>query len=274
MTRAARSLLGLLFLASSLSACQTIPRNEFDYDSIGEDEYQSSSDADDEVPVDPPGDGDSFTIECNPADENDCDPDQKCAVVLDTNNEQTLYKCVENDAYLSPFEICELSVNDGQDGCPSGTLCISISEDDSFGRCLPGCLETSQCDANGVCLSGPFSDINHCATACDPLEAACPGGMRCLAAVDRFGCQIGTEFDNAGQADECLGFDERGCAEGFVCQWGELIPNCLSASGMCCTSLCDASGDGSECPSPTQCFALFPNPAPGFEELGVCLVPA
>ena len=275
----------LLGLALALTGCQKIDRGGFDYDS-GADSYpepymtggSGASDDDDDDDDDDGGTSDGGggggepIFECNPGDADACAADEKCAVVLDENNDRTIYKCVPDDSSLAPYETCQLSINDGQDGCPGGTLCIPITEDQDYGSCLPGCQTSGDC-GTGVCIVGPFSDIAHCADPCDPLLPTCPGAMRCLATSDRFGCMVGTEEDIGAQAEPCLGFETRGCAEGFACQWGELIPDCLSATGLCCTSLCDVS-ELDECASPMSCFPVFPNPAPGFEGLGVCLVPA
>ncbi len=267
------------------SGCQQIDRGGFDYNSGGDypepymsmggvDSIGDSADDDDDDDDNSGGGGNGGDpiFECNPGDTESCPSDEKCAVVLDQNNDRTVYKCVPDDTSLSPYATCQLSINDGQDGCPGGTLCIPITAEEDFGSCLPGCETNDDC-GGGVCVLGPYANIAHCAEPCDPLQPSCPGTMRCLATADRFGCMVGTEEEIGVQADPCLGFATRGCAEGFSCQWGELVPECLSTTGLCCSALCDTAGVG-ECPSPMDCFPVFTNPAPGFESLGVCLVPA
>jgi hypothetical protein len=89
--------------------------------------------------------------------------------------------------------------------------------------------------------------------------------------MDRFVCEFGRNGDTGGQGDPCSITTDDGCAEGFVCLPGELVPGC--SEGGCCTNVCDTSS-GSGCDSPAICAQIFESPAPGNETIGACFVPA
>ena len=120
---------------------------------------------------------------------------------------------------MTLYETCYLSANDGQDGCPPGSLCVARSVEQTVGACLPACTNANQC-GSGACVSSPFSGLLHCAEPCDPLASACPGSMLCLSTTGQFGCQLPTEDDVGIAGDPCFGPDVRGCAD-MVAVWPE-----------------------------------------------------
>jgi hypothetical protein len=88
-----------------------------------------------------------------------------------------------------------------------------------------------------------------------------------------FACQILGPLDMGGQLDECavgVGIDI-GCAPGFVCLQGEVVPDCTSS--FCCTTLCSLDGP-SPCDESSLCAPYFVDDVPpGLEHVGACYIP-
>jgi hypothetical protein len=221
-------------------------------------------------PVEPPPDLQPV-YDCEPAKTDTCPMGQKCSAVS-KGGLQNQYTCVPDDGALLLFEPCLTSPDDGQDSCASGTVCLQIDEQDpTSGRCLPGCRNDADCEP-GLCTTSPFSGTTFCAGGCDPTIAVCPPDLSCRQARDRFICELSLDTDIGVEGEACEGTSLRGCAATYACMPGALVPDC--ASGFCCTTTCDINGPSSQCASPTLCTSLFSQPAPEFESVGACFVPA
>jgi hypothetical protein len=218
------------------------------------------------------GDGDADTGEpifnCDPGDDSPCPEGQKCTVLQ--SGGLPVYDCVPDDTGLLPFESCIPSPMDGQDQCPDNHVCLAPSEEAEMGLCLELCTEDGDCDA-ALCAAAPGSQIPVCAAICDPLAPLCPGTQDCQRVrQSNFVCQYPRPIDTGITADPCNIVEDAGCAEGFVCETGQIIPDCIDVS--CCTSLCDVT-EQNPCPSPTLCLSLPLDPQPGLENVGACYVP-
>jgi hypothetical protein len=268
-------LISLLLLSplalSPLLACQ-VPDNEPGVDSETS-ETNGEGDGDGEGGD---GDGDSDTdndtgsavFNCDPSEDMPCPDGQKCTVLL--SGGAPVYDCVPDDTGLLPFEECTPAPMTGQDQCPDNHVCIAPSPDSQMGLCLQLCTEDEGCDA-ALCVAPPDSLIPVCAAICDPLAPLCPGAQDCQRVRQRnFVCQYPRPIDTGSTADPCDIVDDAGCAEGFVCETGDIIPECAGSS--CCTALCDVTEPG-VCPSPTVCGELDLDPQPGLENVGACYVP-
>jgi hypothetical protein len=207
---------------------------------------------------------------CEPGDDTACPMGQKCTA-LSEGGPQNHFQCVNDDGMLLAGEDCSPAPGTGQDACTSGTTCLGTFLDADVGTCIEVCNNDADCEP-GKCTESPYTLTPFCADACDPLVPDCPPGRGCLQADDRFICgMILEETDIGVNAEPCDSINLRGCAEGYACMTGALVPNCNS--GACCTNVCDQSlGDG-QCISPALCKPLFPEPAPGFDLLGACYVP-
>ncbi|HLT38127.1 MAG TPA: hypothetical protein VK034_17695, partial [Enhygromyxa sp.] len=138
------------------------------------------------------------------------------------------------------------------------------------GQCLQLCTSDSGCDA-ALCVAPPGLQVPVCAAICDPLAPFCPDLHDCQRVRKaNFVCQYPLETDVGTTAESCNGAHDSGCAEGFVCETGGVIPGCSETS--CCTALCDLSDDD-PCMAPMICGDIPLDPQPGLESVGACYVP-
>ncbi|MFZ6183578.1 hypothetical protein [Nannocystis pusilla] len=271
---AARLVSVLAFL--SFGACQRVP-----YD----DDDTAGNQGDDESDTDTDGGGDTQpttgapepppdlnpVYDCEPSGTPACPEGQKCTAISE-GGLQNHFKCVPDDSAILPLEPCVPAPESGQDACGAGTVCLSPTQDDpTSGLCFSLCRNDIDCDP-GLCVTSPFSGTTYCADSCDPLVAICPPNLGCRQGTDRFVCEMLLDVDMGTEGANCSEFNGRGCAPTYVCMPGALVPNCGSSS--CCTSTCATNEGDAQCASPSLCEPLFPSPAPGFESIGACFVPA
>ncbi|HVH98457.1 MAG TPA: hypothetical protein VM869_07095 [Enhygromyxa sp.] len=247
-------------------ACQPATFEEDSADEVGDGDSETG-DGD----GDPTGDGDSGdgdpTFNCDPTAEMPCPDGQKCTVLI--SGGPPVYECITDDIDKLPYESCVPAPATGQDGCPSGHACIAGSQG-SAGVCMPLCTGDTDCDA-ALCTAPPGSQVPVCAAICDPLAPLCPDLQDCQRVRKaNFVCQFPLEDDDGTTAEACNGALDLGCAEGFVCETGGIIPGCNENS--CCTSLCDLS-EADPCMAPMVCGGLPLDPQPGLENVGACYVP-
>ncbi len=260
------ALAGLLPLA----ACQRVP-----FDEEPAVEESSSSGSSGEVAVTDGGSngddgGSGPEYKCEPGDPSSCPEGQKCSP-LSTGGSQTKFQCVADDGALLPGDECTPAPVTGQDGCSAGDVCLASDPDAMLGRCLKACRNDDDCGL-ATCIQSPFTGTTFCADSCDPLAPSCLQGLVCRQANDRFVCGMAVEVDTGKTGDNCEGHSLRGCVENYACMPGALVPGC--ASGNCCTNTCDLELGDDQCVSPSLCRPLFSEPAPGFEGIGACFVPA
>lgn len=215
------------------------------------------------------GGGNGPIFNCDPDDLQPCPGDQKCTVLGLPN--APVYDCVPDDGFRLPYEACVPAPSNGQDGCPAGYTCLPISgETPDLGLCLQLCTTDSSCEL-ALCSAARESPIKVCAAICDPLAPGCPEAQDCQRIrQSAFVCQFPGPDDKGGQVEPCDGGIDAGCAQGFVCQTGQIVPNCTDTS--CCTALCDLA-DADVCEAPALCGDLDLDPLPGLENVGACYVP-
>ncbi len=270
---------GVLFAAGLVLACQQLPSSSDEFGdgddgddggstSFGDDDDDDdeSDDESDDDEADESGDDGNPTLDCDPVDQTGCADGEKCTVTESAG--QVEYVCVSDAQNLDPYSACTPALGTGMDGCPAGHACLADEMDN--GLCVPLCLDDADCDM-GLCIEPSTTTAQHCGDACSPFEGGCIPPMQCRRASDRFVCEFGRNGDTGMATDPCSLMGDEGCAEGFVCVPGELVPDCTS--GNCCTPVCDASA-GDNCPSPSICAPIFSSPAPGSESIGACFVPA
>lgn len=213
---------------------------------------------------DPMEDDDQEPAECNVVTQTGCTGNEKCAVT--SSGGSVDYRCVLDPALFDPLATCEPSLLDGADGCPAAYGCLG---EEGAGVCVGLCLVEADC-AGGLCLQDPNDNVPHCATECDPFEPSCVNPLQCRRKEDRYACQFGEEADVGVEGAPCTFEGDSGCAAGFSCVNGALLPNC--DGDRCCTPLCDLAAVDT-CSAPTTCATAIDAPAPGFEEVGACYVP-
>lgn len=262
-----------------LPACQRLGTNEFPFGDDGNSDTsaeseESGSDEGEEEGEDEGGEDGGTDLECDPTDAqtSGCPDGQKCTALV-VGGDRDTYRCVDDSPSLELYEPCTHAPTSGLDGCPPASACVPSNSETLDGFCLPMCLEDSDCEL-GLCTEDPFTQLPVCADDCSPLEGLCPiPQLECLHEQDHFVCEFPTEQDVGGSLDPCDGFVDAGCAEGFLCLQGAIIPGCESLTGFCCTPTCDLTGPDS-CPSPASCNDIEDNPPPGFEDIGACYVPS
>jgi hypothetical protein len=175
---------------------------------------------------------------------------------------------VDDTPSLQPEEMCTPELGTGEDGCPGGYVCLGdVSEQ---GLCVQLCQNESDCEA-AACIPDAIEGVPYCATECSPFENSCPSPLQCRRDGQRYACKFAGEGDTGSVGDPCTVVEDGGCGGSFTCVPGALVPGC--SSDNCCTNLCDLSGPD-PCTAPSICAALLTNPAPGFETIGACFVPA
>lgn len=269
MSRTRSSLLSLGVLLAA--ACERV---EEPFPALSDTDTDTGTGSDTDTGPPPTSEGPSdpnAVYDCEPGDPLSCPMGQKCSAVSE-GGLQNHFQCVTDDGELPALEPCTPAPENGQDGCAAGTVCLALSEQNlTSGRCLPGCRNDDDC-APGACVVSPISGTTFCAESCDPTLAACPPGLGCRQGQDRFYCGMTMEVDVGVEAEPCDQATLRGCASSYACLPGALIPSCASAS--CCTRTCDVNGAPDQCEIPTLCKELFTEPAPDFEAVGACFVPA
>lgn len=254
-----------LSAALLLAACQVIPVED---DPVPEDDSTGSEDptTSDGGEVGDP----TPQFGCDPGDASACPAGQKCTAISDGGFQNT-FSCVNDDGTILAGEDCTPAPGTGQDGCAAGTVCVTDGPDDIVGSCVAACINDSDCEP-GKCIASPYTLTPFCADSCDPLLPACLPGRQCMQDDDRFACGIPISETDVGVTGEaCILSTLRGCAEGFACMPGALVPGCSSSD--CCTPACDLNGGDEQCTVPSLCKVLFPEPAPDFESIGACYVP-
>jgi hypothetical protein len=258
----------LLLLLSLPLACQSIPNDDSTFvETSGDGDGDSTGDGDTNTTTGSTTTGSEPTVNCDPSDEMSCPDGEKCTVLM--MGGQAVYDCVPDDTGLLPNEPCTPAPMTGQDQCPDGYVCIAPNGSNA-GLCLELCLMDNDCDA-GLCTTPPDLQIPVCGAICDPLAPLCPDMQDCQRVrQSNFICQYPRPDDSGTTADNCNIVADSGCAEGYVCETGGVIPDCTEQS--CCTALCDLT-DPSPCMAPMVCGELPLDPQPGLENLGACYVP-
>lgn len=203
---------------------------------------------------------------CDPVEQSGCNDAERCTVVGSDDGEPT-FGCVSDSGALQPFDACTADAA-GQDGCPAGHACVADIAGE--GACMPLCATSNDCDL-GSCTTSTFGVIPYCADDCSPFEPLCAAPTQCRRNGERFSCRVPQESDVGGAGSPCIQLDDGGCTSGLICVPGALVPDCTEQN--CCAPLCDVDELGA-CASPATCSPALEAPAPGFESIGACFVPA
>jgi hypothetical protein len=258
----------LVSAALAVVACQQLPESAEDDDGPVTTATDGTTGGGSFLPISSesgdPG-GEAGESECDPVAQTGCGADERCTA--QKVGASVVYTCVADTGIFDPFGSCTPALTTGDDGCPAAYACLGT---ETQGACVPLCLGDGDC-SGGVCRPDPFDFVPHCANDCSPFEPSCPSPLQCRRHEDRFACSFAREEDVGVAGDPCMLTDDAGCASGFACIPGELVPGCTETN--CCTPLCDLGG-ADPCPSPTTCALATESPAPGFEHIGACFVPA
>jgi hypothetical protein len=211
--------------------------------------------------------------ECDPF-LQDCPDGEKCVPYGSTGGNWDANKCVAVMGDGSPGDTCTYGgVVEATDSCGAGSHCWDVMDVDGMlqGVCTQFCGGTAdnpQCPPQTSCLIANDGSITLCIQTCDPLLQDCGSGLACFWANGNFNCIFTTQDIPLG---EPCGFIND-CSAGTGCLTAEVMPNCNGSA--CCGSFCDLSDP--TCPQGgTQCTAFFEEgmAPPGYEDVGVCIIP-
>ena len=272
--RACLVLVSLALLSSLPLGCQRLPGDEEDdgggdgppNDTTGGTFLPGNEDTTTNNGDEQPQETEGQSSVCDPVDQTGCVSGQKCTAIVTAEGVE--YTCAAAPGGLGPSEACSASPSDGIDGCPAGYACLA--DEIGAGLCAPLCESNGDC-TQAICTPARESDVPYCADDCTPFSSPCPVPLACRRNGDRFSCLFLAEGDVGGPGDACGVTDDAGCAPGLVCLPGALIPDCTNDN--CCATVCDTT-DADPCIAPASCLSILESPAPGFETIGACFVPA
>lgn len=218
--------------------------------------------------------------ECD-AQVQDCPMGQKCtAVSIMEGAPWGGNKCVPVMGTGEVGDPCD--VQDGKytgiDNCKVGTICLLTDDEGKGGVCVEFCDESSNCPDTPTASCVVYNDgsLPICLQECNPLTQDCPEGLGCYnSAGDKFVCfKVSAMAGEGGPGAEC-GFINQ-CQAGLFCTAAANLANCDAASGSCCTPYCAVSGGNAPCMAGEECTPFFEMgmAPPGYEDVGVCVVPA
>lgn len=209
--------------------------------------------------------------ECDPW-AQDCPEDEKCVAYASTGGNWDANKCVPIMGDGQEGDPCTYNgAVESTDDCAAGHWCWNVNEE-NLGVCTALCTGSPDdpvCEPGFGCSIANEGSINICLPTCDPLLQDCPAGTVCFYDFGgNFVCAFNTQDIPEG---EPCGFIND-CAAGGVCLGAEALPECNGAS--CCVAFCDLTDpvcliDGTEC---TPFFEEGTEP-PGYEDVGVCVIP-
>lgn len=159
----------------------------------------------------------------------------------------------------------------GIDSCGVAELCFGV-DDKGVGECVAFCGGT---EFDPVCPEGQACSVTNegvltlCLPTCDPLASGCDDGEGCFPVGQSFVC-LPAPSDEIIEPSTC--YQSGGCEPGTVCVATEWLSDCDDIG--CCTPWCDVSAP--VCPLDTECTPWFEEGAeipPGYENVGVCIVP-
>ena len=225
------------------------------------------------------------TIECDQF-EQDCPPDQKCALVA--SSDSTFWDsalCVPLAAEPQPNGApCTAETpTSGLDNCDVGSMCVSIDIEVGEGFCASMAIQVSAeevaCEQEGlVPVMQDSSSITLCLPQCDPLTQNCATGEACYPIGEEWTCAPDASGEAGVYGDACEFVNV--CDPGLICLGAAATPGCAGSAG-CCTEICDLSdpaGDA-QCMGAAggqTCQAWYEEgsaPA-GYEDVGACALPA
>ena len=222
----------------------------------------------------PPDDFGSVS-ECDPF-AQDCPEGEKCVPYAnDGGNVWNANKCVPVSGDGAVGDTCTWGgIIEATDDCGADSICWDVMDVDGqlLGVCTEYCGGTADapiCPPTTSCIIINEGSINVCITNCDPLLQDCGAGLACFWANTAFSCIF-----TAGEipTGEPCGFIND-CAAGNLCADATTLPTCAGAA--CCTPFCDLT-DPLCSTMGTECVSFFEEgmAPPGYEDVGVCVLPA
>ncbi len=206
--------------------------------------------------------------------QDDCPDGQKCNLWADDGGGTwNASKCVPLDPDpAGAGEPCtvEETPASGLDNCGASAVCRVEDAETLEGECQPLCFgspEQPECeDPERICSqfsAGPA----FCITPCNPLDPeACREGEGCYPGDDRPLCATDASGKQGAAFETCEFINA--CDPGLLCAGPQAVGACEEGVNGCCTPWCDL--EAPDCPEPTMCLQVYPDPLPGLESVGYC----
>jgi hypothetical protein len=215
-------------------------------------------------------------FECDPFMQN-CPDGEKCVPYASSGGYWDDHKCVAVLGDQAAGEPCTYAgTAEATDDCDATSMCWDVMDVDgeAIGTCTPLCLgsaDTPECPENSSCTISSDGVVYVCISTCDPILQDCNDGLACYWANNGFNCIFTTE--NIPLGEPCGFIND--CAEGYGCITADVLPSC--AGSACCVPWCDLDLVDPSCEAlpGTTCVSFFEQgmAPPGYENLGVCIVP-
>jgi hypothetical protein len=214
--------------------------------------------------------------QCDPF-QQDCPDGEKCVPYGVGNWDAN--KCVPIMGSQTTGEQCTSGgILEATDDCDGTGFCWDVMEveGEALGTCYSFCTGTAddpECPPSSECAISSSGAINLCIPQCDPLLQDCGEGLGCYWDHNGFVCANAAQNIPAGEPCEFI----NDCEIGLMCVPAEALPPC--GGGACCSPFCELElGDG-------PCNAAFPGTVcasfyeedmapPGYEHVGICILPA
>jgi hypothetical protein len=217
--------------------------------------------------------------ECNPRTQ-DCPEGLKCTAYLKPpgvgwNANQCVPEPADGGVAGDPCDVMGTDVFTGMDNCAKGYICLNTDPDGKNGACVEFCTVDDTCPnttgGSGICNVANEGVLPICLPTCDPLVQDCPAKQGCYGDPEGppFIC-FGPDPKDGGQDGSKCDFTNA-CLPGLQCQDSATLEGCPADSAGCCTPFCPL--DGMECTGMEVCTAFFAEPFPGYENVGICVLP-
>lgn len=218
---------------------------------------------------------------CSPK-EQDCNEGEKCTAYGKMPGDAwNANKCVPETGDGVAGDSCSIEGSDmftGIDNCAKGFICQNVDMNNENGFCVEFCSPDNACPNSGpggMCAP----DTNEgflpiCNLLCDPLQQDCPGDLACYGdpSIDYFFCYGADPQGNDGKDHDPCAFTNA-CVAGLHCSYPPTtVSGCPEDAYGCCTLFCEIGGEA-VCADPEECVAFFSAPTPGYENLGLCVLP-
>jgi hypothetical protein len=207
----------------------------------------------------------------------DCPGGEKCVPYSSTGGTWDANKCVPVLGDQAVGEPCTYGgVVEATDDCDATSHCWDVMDVDgeAIGTCMAFCMGTPdmpECPEGSQCLISSDSAINLCIGTCDPILQDCNDGLACFWTYTEFRCVFTTE--NLQPGEPCSFIND--CVQGNICIPADVLPSC--ANSACCSPFCDLELGDQPCEvlPGTACVPFFEEGTalPGYEHVGVCIVP-
>ena len=164
----------------------------------------------------------------------------------------------------------------GVDDCAISSMCWNVDPETNMGVCVGFCEGSENnpvCDDPDTgCSITNEGVLILCLPYCDPLIQDCADGEACYPEPNGFFCSPDASGEMGVFGDPCEYLNV--CDPGLFCADAVTVPDCAGATG-CCSEYCDTSDPMASCMgSGQECIPFYEEaPPPGYEDVGVCIIP-